>query len=65
MTFGEVRDRLAAIGWNITLTDEGKVRTSRLGPSGQPADQRDYDTLADAYGDTLLRNASYPQQGDA
>ena len=60
MTFAEVRDRLAAIGWNITLTDEGKVRTSRSGPDGQRNEQRDYDTLAEAYANTFLRNAAQP-----
>jgi len=58
MTFPEVRDRLAAIGWTITLTDEGKVRTSQPGPDGQPKQQHDYDTLAEACQDTLFRNAS-------
>lgn len=60
MTFAEVRDRLAAIGWNITLTDEGKVRTSPSGPNGQLNEQRDYDTLAEAYANTFLRNAAQP-----
>jgi hypothetical protein len=58
MTFAEVRERLAVIGWNITLTDEGKVRTSRPAADGQPTDERDYETLAEAYGDTILRNAA-------
>jgi len=58
MTFGEVRDRLTLIGWNITLTDEGKVRTSRPDPDGQPKEQHDYDTLAEAYQDTLFRHGA-------
>ena len=58
MTLAEVRERLAAIGWSLTLADEGKVHTSRPGPDGQPAEQHDYNTLAEAYKDTLFRNAS-------
>jgi hypothetical protein len=58
MTFAEVRERLARIGWSVTLTDEGKVRTSHPGADSQPHEQHDYDTLAEAYQDTLFRNAS-------
>lgn len=60
MTFAEVRKRLAVLGWNITLTDQGKVRISRLEPNGRHADQRDYETLAEAYSDTIFRNAAEP-----
>lgn len=58
MTFGEVTERLAQIGWSILLTDEGKVRTFRTAADGQTKDQREYETLAEAYEDTVFRNAS-------
>jgi len=57
MTFGEVRERLAHIGWTIELTDDGKVRTARPGADGQVLEQYDYDSLLEAYQDTLFRNA--------
>jgi len=61
MTFAEVRERLAHIGWTIELTDDGKVRTARPARAELPAEQHDYESLSEAYQDTLLRNASEPE----